>query len=102
MRAYCIIDWFMQPAPVTSPYRNSHPFYYGGVGAPPPPYALPSRFGSPIPHSGIQYDYGLYARPRVPYSPIHSFPPGSFGGTLSVTKLHFFPFIFSYWINKQS
>ncbi|XP_061362920.1 ranBP2-type zinc finger protein At1g67325-like [Gastrolobium bilobum] len=69
------------PAQVTSPYGNSHPhFYYGGVGVPPPPYGVSSRFGSPMPHSGVQYDYGLYTRPRVPYSPVPSFPPGSFGG----------------------
>ncbi|XP_004515360.1 ranBP2-type zinc finger protein At1g67325-like isoform X2 [Cicer arietinum] len=66
---------------VTSPYRNDHPhFYYGGVAAPPPMYGMPSSFGSPIPHSGLQYDYGLYPRPRVSYSPVQSFPPGSFGG----------------------
>ncbi|TKY65244.1 RanBP2-type zinc finger protein [Spatholobus suberectus] len=76
----CLIDWDLQPAPITSPYRNSHPFYYGGIGVPPPSYGMPSPFGSPIPHSGIPYDYGLYARPRAPYSPLPMFPPGSFGG----------------------
>ncbi|KAL1322620.1 hypothetical protein HN51_067623 [Arachis hypogaea] len=70
----------IQPAPVTSPYRNTPPFYYGGVGAPPPPYGVSGRFGSPMPHSGVQYDYGLYPRPRLPYSPLPSLPPGSFGG----------------------
>ncbi|RZB53167.1 RanBP2-type zinc finger protein isoform A [Glycine soja] len=68
------------PAPIISPYRNSHPFYYGGVGIPPPSYGMPSQFGSPIPHPGIQYDYGLYARARAPYSPLPMFPPASFGG----------------------
>ncbi|XP_061375922.1 ranBP2-type zinc finger protein At1g67325-like isoform X2 [Gastrolobium bilobum] len=68
------------PAPVASPYRNSHPFYYGGVGTPPPSYGMSSRFGSPVPHSGVQYDYGLYARPHVPFSLVPMFLPGSFGG----------------------
>lgn len=82
----CLTDWFLQPAQVMSPYRNGPPqFYYGAVGAPPPPYGMSSRFGSPIPHSGLQYEYGLYPRPRVSYSPVPSFPPGNFGGTLSVT-----------------
>ncbi|KAK7350439.1 hypothetical protein VNO77_09084 [Canavalia gladiata] len=70
------------PVQVTSPYNNGHPpFFYGGVGAPPPPpYGVSGRFGSPMPHSGVQYDYGLYTRPHVPYSPVPAFPPGSFGG----------------------
>lgn len=82
--SWCLIDWDLQPAPIISPYRNSHPFYYGGVGIPPPSYGMPSQFGSPIPHPGIQYDYGLYARARAPYSPLPMFPPASFGGTLLV------------------
>eukprot|EP00256_Glycine_max_P051764 XP_014617855.1 ranBP2-type zinc finger protein At1g67325 isoform X2 [Glycine max] len=68
------------PAPIISPYRNSHPFYHGGFGIPPPSYGIPSQFGSPIPHPGLQYDYGLYARARAPYSPLPMFPPASFGG----------------------
>lgn len=72
---------FNPPTQVMSPYRNDHPhFYYGAVGAPPQLYGMPRSFGSPIPHSPLRYDYGLYPRPRVSYSPVPSFPPGSFGG----------------------
>ncbi|KAJ1439519.1 Zinc finger, RanBP2-type [Sesbania bispinosa] len=84
-------------AQVTSPYNNGHPhFYYGGVGAPPPPYGVPSRFGSPIPHSGVQFDYGLYTRPRVPYSPVPSLPPGSFGGIAYSPRPKINPFGFGF------
>ncbi|KAL9297129.1 hypothetical protein ACSQ67_023025 [Phaseolus vulgaris] len=69
-----------QPALITSPYRNNHPFYYGGFTFPPPSYGMPGQFGSLIPHLGTQYDYGLYARPGAPYGPLPMFPPGSFGG----------------------
>ncbi|KAK7394560.1 hypothetical protein VNO78_15091 [Psophocarpus tetragonolobus] len=68
------------PAPITSPYRNSHSFYYGGFGIPPPSYGMPSQFGSPMPHPGMLYNYGLYVRPHAPYSPLPMFPYGSFGG----------------------
>jgi len=43
---------------------------------------MPGQVGSLVPHLGIQYDYGLYARPGAPYGPLPMFPPGSFGGTL--------------------
>ncbi|XP_027926652.1 ranBP2-type zinc finger protein At1g67325-like isoform X2 [Vigna unguiculata] len=69
-----------KPALITSPYRNSHPFYYGGFAIPSPSYSMPGQVGSLVPHLGIQYDYGLYARPGAPYGPLPMFPPGSFGG----------------------
>ncbi|KAI4354710.1 hypothetical protein L6164_003555 [Bauhinia variegata] len=68
------------PAPVTSPYSNSRPFYYGGVHAFPPPYGVSGGFGSPMPHSGLNYDYNLYPSPRIPYGPMPAFPPGNYGG----------------------
>ncbi|KAL2319446.1 hypothetical protein Fmac_028415 [Flemingia macrophylla] len=61
--AKCLTDWDLQLAPITSPYRNSHPFYYGGVGISPPSYGMVSQFGSLIPYAGIQYDYSLYTMP---------------------------------------
>ncbi|WVZ07369.1 hypothetical protein V8G54_020715 [Vigna mungo] len=69
----------VQPALITSPYRNT-PFYYGGFAIPSPSYRMPGQFGSFIPHLGMEYDYGLYARPGAPYGPLAMFPPGSFGG----------------------
>ncbi|XP_017417641.1 ranBP2-type zinc finger protein At1g67325 isoform X2 [Vigna angularis] len=68
------------PALITSPYRNNHPFYYGGFAIPSPSYRMPGQFGSLIPHLGMKYDYGLYATPGAPYGPLPMFPPGSFGG----------------------
>lgn len=74
----------VQPALITSPYRNNHPFYYGGFAIPSPSYRMPGQFGSLIPYLGMKYDYGLYARPGAPYGPLPMFPPGSFGGTLPI------------------
>ncbi|KAG6630560.1 hypothetical protein I3843_13G024700 [Carya illinoinensis] len=65
------------PAPF-SPYNT--PFYFGGVGAPPLPYGLSGRYGSPIPHSGMRYDYGVPASAHGPYGPMPTFPPGAYGG----------------------
>lgn len=74
----------VQPALITSPYRNNHPFYYGGFAIPSPSYRMPGQFGSLIPYLGMKYDYGLYARPGAPYGPLPMVPPGSFGGTLPI------------------
>ncbi|KAJ7961904.1 RanBP2-type zinc finger protein family [Quillaja saponaria] len=68
------------PAPITSPYNHCPPFYFGGIGAPPLPYGVPGRYGSPVPHSGLHYDYGLLASPHGSYAPVSPFPHGSFRG----------------------
>lgn len=48
------------------------------------PYGLPGRYGSPIPHSGMRYDYGVPASAHGPYGPMPTFPPGGYGGTFSL------------------
>ncbi|KAF5469975.1 hypothetical protein F2P56_010529 [Juglans regia] len=67
------------PAPF-SPYNTPPPFYFGGVGAPPLPYGLSSRYGSPVTHSGMRYDYGFASSAHGPYGPMPAFPPGGYGG----------------------
>ncbi|KAL4600062.1 hypothetical protein ACB098_11G126100 [Castanea mollissima] len=69
----------MMSAPI-SPYNAPPPFYYGGVGAPPLPYGLSGRYGSPVPHSGLHYDYGLPSGAHGPYGHLPTFPPGGYGG----------------------
>nr|XP_023927199.1 ranBP2-type zinc finger protein At1g67325-like [Quercus suber] len=68
------------PSAPISPYNAPPPFYYGGVGAPPLPYGLSGRYGSPVPHSGLHYDYGLPSGAHGPYGHLPTFPPGGYGG----------------------
>lgn len=49
------------------------------------PYGVSARYGSPILPSGVHYDYGAPAGVHGPYGPIATFPPGGFGGTLSLS-----------------
>ena len=72
---------FLQSAPM-SPYNTAPPIYFGGIGAPPLPYGMSTRYGSPVPHSGMHYDYGLPSSAHGPYGPLPTFPPGGYGGNL--------------------
>ncbi|XP_059599131.1 ranBP2-type zinc finger protein At1g67325 isoform X2 [Vitis vinifera] len=66
-------------APITSPYNHPPPFYFGGVGAPPPmPLGGPSRYGPPIPVPGMHYDYSP-GNVHGPYGLLTTFPPGGMG-----------------------
>lgn len=66
----------LQSAPITSPYNHPPPFYFGGVGAPPPmPLGGPSRYGPPIPVPGMHYDYSP-GNVHGPYGLLTTFPPG--------------------------
>ncbi|XP_062073212.1 ranBP2-type zinc finger protein At1g67325-like isoform X2 [Humulus lupulus] len=68
-------------APMTSHYNNPPPFYIGGFGPPPMPYGVSTRYGSPIPHSGMHYDYGAPPVAHGAYGPpVPTFPPGGYGG----------------------
>ncbi|KAL6323077.1 hypothetical protein AAG906_024647 [Vitis piasezkii] len=61
-------------APITSPYNHPPPFYFGGVGAPPPmPLGGPSRYGPPIPVPGMHYDYSP-GNVHGPYGLLTTFP----------------------------
>ncbi|KAM6556196.1 hypothetical protein CsatB_003215 [Cannabis sativa] len=68
-------------SPMTSHYNNPPPFYYGGFGLPPMPYGVSTRYGSPIPHTGVHYNYAAPSVAHGAYGPpAPTFPPGSFGG----------------------
>ena len=73
---------------MTSHYNNPPPFYFGGFGAPPMPYGVSTRFGSPIPPPGLHYDYSAPAGGHGTYGPVTTYPPGGFGGALSLSLIH--------------
>jgi hypothetical protein len=106
-------NWFFLQPPPFSPYNTPPPLYFGGGGAP-LPYGVSSRYGYPVPPSGMRYDYGApvsahgmrydygapasahgmrydYGAPASahgPYSPVPTFPPGSYGGTFFYCNLY--------------
>ncbi|XP_072958679.1 ranBP2-type zinc finger protein At1g67325-like [Typha angustifolia] len=72
----------MGPTPIAGGYDHPAPFYYGGVGAPPPiPLGISGSYGAPFPHLGLRYDYGPAAGALGAYGHFSSYgPPGPMGG----------------------
>lgn len=67
-------------APITSPYNYPPPYYFGGVGVPPVPIGLTSRYAPPVPLSPMGYNYSVPGSAHGPYSLLAPFPPATFGG----------------------
>ncbi|KAJ0961896.1 hypothetical protein J5N97_029724 [Dioscorea zingiberensis] len=72
----------MRSTPSHSAFDHPPPFYFGGVGAPPPlPLGMSGGYGAPFSLSGMHYDYGPRGSAPGPYGLLAAYgPPGPMGG----------------------
>lgn len=74
----------MRSTPSRPAFDHPPPFYFGGVGAPPPlPLGMSGGYGAPFSLSGMHYDYGPRGGAPGPYGLLTAYgPPGPMGGSL--------------------